>query len=160
ASGGRGAARMPGTGASEEAELWAVDIKTPGSRPIPVFTGCENSYTVAEVVDGRLYARTDRDAPLGRVIAVDLNRLSATNSDAPFVELVPQGKDTLQSAYVIDKKLVLRHLRNASTALDVHALSGKLEREIALPGIGSVGGISGDADQKEMVLSYSSFTHT
>src|SRR5207237_8581562 len=104
------------------------------------------------------YARTDRNAPLGRVIAVDLNRLSPTNRDAPLVEDVPQGKDTIQSASIIDRKLVLRHLRNASSALDVHALPGQMEKEIEWPGTGSVGGISGDADQKEMFLAYSSFT--
>ena len=155
---GRWLVILPGKGASDKTEVWALDLKKPGAKPIPVFTGFENAYTVAEVVEGKLYARTDRDATLGRVIAVDLNRLSATNKDAPFVELVPQGKDTIQSASIIDKKLVLRHLRNASSALDVHALSGKVEKEIELPGIGSVGGISGDADQKEMFLAYSSFT--
>jgi prolyl oligopeptidase len=155
---GRWLVILPGKGASDKTEVWALDLKKPSAGPIPVFTGFENAYSVAEVVDGRLYARTDRDAPLGRVIAVDLNRLPPINKDAPFVELVPQGKDTLQSAYVINRKLILRHLRNASTALDVHALSGKMEKEIALPGIGSVGAISGDADQEEMFLSYSSFT--
>jgi len=144
---GRWLVILPGKGASDKTEVWALDLKKPGAKPIPVFTGFENAYTVAEVVEGKLYARTDRDATLGRVIAVDLNRLSATNKDAPFVELVPQGKDTIQSASIIDKKLVLRHLRNASSALDVHALSGKVEKEIELPGIGSVGGISGVAGQ-------------
>jgi prolyl oligopeptidase len=148
----------PGKGASDKTEIWALDLGKPGAKPVAVFTGFENAYQVAEVVDGKLYARTDRDAPLGRIIAVDLNRLPADNKDAPFTELVPQGKDTIQAAYVKNRKLVVRRLRNASSALEVRSLAGRLERAIELPGIGSVGGISGEADQKEMFLSFSSYT--
>ena len=149
---------LPGKGASDKTEVWALDLTAPGAKPIPVFTGFDNAYQIAEVVDGKLYAKTDRDAPLGRVITVDLTKLTADNKDAPFTELVPQGKDTIQTAYILNRRLVLRRLRNASTALEVRSLAGRLEREIKLPGIGSVGGISGDVDQKEMFLSFSSYT--
>jgi prolyl oligopeptidase len=155
---GRWLVIRPGKGASDKTEVWALDLEKPGAKPVAVFTGFDNAYQVAEVVDGKLYARTDRDAPLGRIIAVDLNRLPADNKDAPFTELVPQGKDTIQAAYIKNKKLVVRRLRNASTALEVRSLAGRLERAIELPGIGSVGGISGEADQKEMFLSFSSYT--
>ena len=149
---------LPGKGASDKTEVWALDLEKPGAKPVAVFTGFDNAYQVAEVVDGKLYARTDRDAPLGRIISVDLNRLPADNKDAPFTELVAQGKDTIQTAYILNKKLVVRRLHNASTALEVRSLAGRLERAIELPGIGSVGGISGEADQKEMFLSFSSYT--
>jgi prolyl oligopeptidase len=155
---GRWLVVLPGKGASNKTEVWALDRRRPGARPVAVFTGFDNAYQVAEVVDGKLYARTDRDAPLGRIIAVDLDRLPPENKDAPFVELVPQGNDTLQAAYIVNKKLIVRRLRNASTSLEVRSLAGKVEKEIELPGIGSVGGISGEADEKEMFLSFSSFT--
>ncbi|HEY6065008.1 MAG TPA: prolyl oligopeptidase family serine peptidase, partial [Thermoanaerobaculia bacterium] len=155
---GRWLVILPGKGASDKTEVWVLDLQKSGAKPVAVFTGFDNAYQVAEVVDGKLYARTDRDALLGRVIAVDLTKLPDDNKDAPFVELVPQGKDTIQSAYILNHKLVVRRLRNASTALEVRTLAGKLEREIKLPGIGSVGNISGDVDQKEMFLSFSSYT--
>jgi len=155
---GRWLVILPGKGASNKTEVWVQDLRKPGARPVSVFTGYDNAYSVSEIVDGRLYARTDREAPLGRVIAVDLDRLPKDNRDAPFVEIVPQGKDTIQSARVLDKKLVVRRLRNAATALEVRDLSGWLRNEIALPGIGSVGGISGEADEKEVFLAFSSFT--
>ncbi len=148
---------LPGKGASNKTEVWVLNLQVKGARPVAVFTGYEHAYSVAEVVDGRLYARTDRGAPLGRVIAVDLTRLPKDNRDAPFVEIVPQGADTIQGADVINRKLVVRRLRNASTALEVRNLAGKLEKEIALPGIGTVGAISGDVDDKEMFVAYSSF---
>jgi len=155
---GRWLVILPGKGASNKTEVWVLDLKTPGAKPLPVFTGYDHAYSVADVIDGRLYARTDRDAPLGRVIAVDVRRLGKDNRDAPFVEIVPQGTDTIQSAGTYNRKLVVRRLRNASTALEVRSLGGKLEKAIALPGIGTVGAISGDVDEKEMFLAFSSFT--
>ena len=149
---------FPGKGASNKTEVWVQDLKARGAKPVAVFTGYAHAYSVADIVDGRLYARTDRDAPFGRVIAVDLTKLSKDNRDAPFVEIVPQGTDTIQSAEILNRKLVVRRLRNASTALEVRSLAGKLEKEIALSGIGTVSGISGDVDEKEMFLTYSSFT--
>ena len=155
---GRWLVITPNKGASNKTELWVLDLSKKGAKPVPVFTGYENAYNPAEIVDGRLYTWTDRGAPLGRVIAVDLKRLPKDNKDAPFVEVVPEGKDTLQTAYIVNKKLVLQHLRNASSALAVHSLTGKVEKEIALPGIGTVGGLTGDADQTEMYVAYSSYT--
>jgi len=149
---------LPGKGASNKTEVWVQDLKARGAKPVAVFTGYDHAYSVGDIVDGKLYARTDRDAPLGRVIAVELAKLSKDNRDAAFVEIVPQGTDTIQGIDVFNRKLVVRRLRNASTALEVRSLAGKLEKEIALPGIGSVGGLSGDVDDKEMFLAYNSFT--
>jgi len=146
-------------GASDKTEIYALDLKKKGTKPAPVFTGFAYGYGVGEVFNGRLYARTDREASFGRVIAVDLTRIAPdAKEDAPFVEVVPELKDKLQSLDVINGKLILRWLRNASTAVTVHSLTGKPESEIALPGIGSVGAISGQPDEKEMFLSYSSYT--
>jgi prolyl oligopeptidase len=51
-----------------------------------------------------------------------------------------------------------RAYRSASTALAVHGLDGKHERDIELPGIGYVGALSGEPDDREMFLSFTSFT--
>jgi prolyl oligopeptidase len=155
---GRWLVILPGKGASDKTEVWALDLHKSGGKPVAVFTGFDNAYQVAEVVDGKLYARTDRGAPLGRIIVVDLTTLSADNKDAPFREIVPAGKDTIQAAYILNHKLIVRRLRNASSALEVRDLGGRLQGEIRLPGIGSVGGISGEVDDPEMFLSFSSFT--
>jgi prolyl oligopeptidase len=155
---GRWLVILPGKGASNKTEVWVLDLRKAGAKPVAVFTGFDNGYQVAEVVDGRLYARTDRNAPLGRIISVNLTALSANNKDAPFEEIVSDGQDTIQTAYILNRKLVVRRLRNASTALEVRSLAGNLEREIKLPGIGSVSAISGDVNDSEMFLSFSSFT--
>jgi prolyl oligopeptidase len=145
-------------GKGEKSEVYVRNLRAEAGPLIPVFTGFHDSYDAIEVVGDRLYLRTDRDAPLGRLITVDLTKIGADNTDAPFSELVPQGDDTIQAGYVLNRKLVVRWLRNASSALEVRSLDGKLEHNVKLPGIGTVGGITGDVDQKEVFLSFSSFT--
>jgi prolyl oligopeptidase len=52
---------------------------------------------------------------------------------------------------------VLRYLRNASHAVQVHDLDGRLVRAIPLPPVVSVDALTGDPDQDTLYVSYSSF---
>jgi len=148
-------------GASDKTEISLVSLAQPNANAKPrlVFRGFDHAYDVVDIVDGRMYVRTDRDAPLGRIVAVDLKKLpAAPEGDAPFSEIVPQAKDKLQFASIVDRKLVLGYLRNASSAIAIHGLDGRHEQDLPLPGIGSVGALSGRPDDKEMFLSFASFT--
>ncbi|MGH9364383.1 MAG: S9 family peptidase, partial [Thermoanaerobaculia bacterium] len=132
-------------GASNKTEIQVVDLKKPGFKRAMVFPGYEHGYSVVDVVNGRLYAWTDRDAPMGRMVLVDLTKLaSGSTREAPFREVVPPSTDKLVFGGIVDRKLVLNYLRNASTTLAVRGLDGKPLADVALPGIGTVGGIFGE----------------
>ncbi len=146
-------------GATNKTEIQVVDLRRWGSKPTMVFKGYDNGYNVADVVNGRLYTWTDRGAPMGRIVAVDLPKLKAgSQEEAPFQEVVPESKDKLNFGAIIDHKLVLSYLRNASTALAVQGLDGRHIADVALPGIGSAGGITGEPGDREMFFGFTSFT--
>jgi prolyl oligopeptidase len=146
-------------GASNKTEVQVLDLKKPGGKATMVFKGYEDGFNVADVVDGRLYAWTDRDAPMGRIVAVDLRKLpSGSKENAPVREVVAATNDKLNFGAIIDRKLVLSYLHNASSALAVRGLDSGPTGELALPGIGSVGTISGEVPDKDMFFSFSSFT--
>ncbi|MEP6994750.1 MAG: prolyl oligopeptidase family serine peptidase [Acidobacteriota bacterium] len=146
-------------GASNKTEIQVVDLRKPGAKPAMVFKGYEYGYNVADVVDGRLYAWTDRDAPMGRMIAVDVGKLApGSPADAPTIEVVPESKDKLVLGGIVDRKLVLDYLHNAATVLTVARLDGTRLDNIPLPGIGSVATITGEAPDKDMFFGFSSFT--
>jgi len=150
---------QPWKGATDKTEVYVLDLKKKGARPVPIFTGFEHQNSVEDVVDGRLYLLTDREAPFGRVVAVDLARPGSKSSgETPFTVVVPESKDSLDNLEIVNRKLVVERLRNASTSLTLYDLDGKNASEIALPGIGSVGAISGEPDEKEMFLAYTSYT--
>ena len=56
------------------------------------------------------------------------------------------------------RRLFATYLKDVTTRAYVHALDGTLEREIALPGIGTAGGFDGEHDATSVYYSFTSFT--
>ena len=71
---------------------------------------------------------------------------------------MPESDATLESVGVVGEHLTLTYLRNAATEVEVRDLGGKLVRKVALPPLGTSGGISGNADEDTGYFSYTSFT--
>jgi prolyl oligopeptidase len=139
-------------GSSDKGEVRLLDLTDPGAVPLllPFTAGFNAAWLFAGDAGGRLYFRTMDDAtPLGRVIAVE--------DEAP-VEVVPQGPDRLSGARVVGGRLVLVHLVDASDRLTLHALDGTRERQIALPALGTLSGLTGEPGDDEMFFGFTSFT--
>src|SRR5690606_3124726 len=97
------------------------------------------------------YFRTDLDAERYRVIAIDLRKPDRKS----WKEIVPESKDLLQSAGLVGGKLIVTHLRDAKSAVSIHAMEGGKLREVELPGIGSVGGFGGRKGDKATFYTFS-----
>jgi len=142
-------------GATSKTEIYVLDRqigeKTP--RVLPFTKGFADAWGFVGEDGGRFYLQTDKDAPMNRVVAVPAGQMGA----AP-IEVVPQGTDKLAFTTLVAHRLVLDRLKNASDRLFVHDLDGRLEKEIVLPTLGSIGGVSGEADDDEMFLGFTSFT--
>ena len=105
--------------------------------------------------DGPVFwLQTNWDAPKNRVIAVD----TRTPEKAHWVEVIPEAGDLLESVSLVGEKFIAEYLHDAATQINVFALDGTLEREVALPGIGSAGGFGGRRTDTETFYSFTSFT--
>ena len=71
-------------------------------------------------------------------------------------ELIPEGPSVITDVTLTGGKLLLNRLQDVATRLSIHEADGKLLRELALPGLGAVGGVSGDWSQDEAFFSFSS----
>jgi prolyl oligopeptidase len=140
-------------GSSDKTEVFWMDATKPTSKPSPIFTGFKASYQFADAVGTRLFFQTDENAPLGRIIAVDLPRPTTP------VEIVPEGTDKLNASGIVNETLLLSYLHNASSRLKLHSLDGKSVGEIPLPAIGSVTGLSGRTKDTELFYGFTSFTY-
>ena len=81
-------------GASDDSEIHLVD-RHGDPRPRPLFTGFDAAYEFIGAADGRLYFRTTRDAPMGRIVAVE--------PDVPGVtprEVVPESAHRLSAVAI------------------------------------------------------------
>jgi prolyl oligopeptidase len=100
----------------------------------------------------RLYLRTDKDAPMGRVVALDLDRPGV------LVELVPEDDAALEAASIVGDQLFLSYLVDARSEVRVHALDGTFVRTVDLPGPGTTVGFGGRRRDQATYFQFVSFT--
>ena len=104
--------------------------------------------------DGTLFwFRTDLDAPRGRVIGIDIDQPERKN----WKEIVPQAEEVLTAANVVGDRFFLSYLKDARSQIKVFDLSGKLDREVELPGLGTAAGFGGLRSDRETFYSFASF---
>ncbi len=99
--------------------------------------------------------RTDLDAPRGRVIAVDTAAKGPVGSR--ITEVIGQSADTLRSVHLVADRFVASYLHDAHARVAIFGLDGKPQGDVALPGIGTVDGLTGHREDTESFLSFSSF---
>jgi prolyl oligopeptidase len=97
---------------------------------------------------------TDLDASRGRILTIDLDR----PEEAQWRALVPQAAETLESVHVVGNRLVAGYLRDAHSVVRTFSLQGEPMGEIALPGLGSVGGFTGERRDMESFFGFTGFT--
>ncbi len=101
------------------------------------------------------YFWTDLEAPRGRLVAID----TRTPARARWQTIIPQGTDVLSNVAVVHRTFVAEYLQDAHSALRLFAMDGAPRGEIALPTLGSVGGISGKPDEPEMFYAFTSYLY-
>lgn len=132
------------------------------SRPLAQesapFTGLltqwDGHYEYITSQGSKLLFRTTAKAPLGRVIAIDMNQMS---DDTPS-EVIPENTHTLTSVSAINGQLFAHYLQNAHSRVGIFNLNGQLLQELALPGIGTVSGFQGSPSADNTFFNFSGFT--
>jgi prolyl oligopeptidase len=100
-----------------------------------------------------LYLLTDLDAPLCRIVAVDLS------GDEPvWRDVIDEAGDVLERARLVGGRLVCVYLHHARNVLRRFTLEGLPDGEIALPGMGTVEQFTGRGTDDSLHLTYESFT--
>ncbi|HET7864984.1 MAG TPA: prolyl oligopeptidase family serine peptidase [Burkholderiaceae bacterium] len=125
-----------------------------GGKPQPITLTFDAQYQPVVVTGSQLVVRTDKDAPRGRLVAIDLKQPSADG----WKTLVAEGPDAMTSASAVGGRYVLSYLRDASTLVRLHAADGRPLQDVTLPGVGSAGGFGGRWSDRETFFSYTSLT--
>jgi prolyl oligopeptidase len=112
------------------------------------------SYEVIGSRGDTVWIKTNLDAPLGQVIEVNLANPGKKN----WKTVVPESKQTLESASVVGGLIVAQYLRDARSVVERFSLEGKSLGEVALPGVGSAGGFGGKIKDAETFYSFTSMT--
>jgi prolyl oligopeptidase len=117
----------------------------------PLLDAADARYELIATIDGTLYLLTDRDAPLGRVIAVDVG-------DPEHVrEVIPEGDDALERVRLVGNRLATVHLHHACHRLALFELDGRHVADVTLPGIGTIVDMAGRRTDDELFLTFMTF---
>ena len=140
-------------GTAPRNDVWIADLTaSPEAAPdLRVLQqGVDALVSVHAGRDGRLYLRTDRDAPRGRLAVADPAD-SAFPGHSSWRDLLPEDGEAVLGGYAIldgpqleRPLLVANWTRHAISEVSVHELAtGQLTGQIPLPGLGSADGLRG-----------------
>ena len=108
-----------------------------------------------EVAHGRLFMRTNLDAPTYRLYLVHPEH---PQRDAWREIVPPRDEAVLEGVAVAQDRLALSYLERASSRLRLTDHDGRLIQDVALPTLGSVFGIGAEWNGRELFYGFSSYT--
>lgn len=119
----------------------------------PVVTGITDfSYSVVDNVPEGFLLETNENAPKGKVELFSF-------SDKTRKTILPEQADPLKSVTTGGGKLFATYTKNVVSGVNVYSLYGVFERNVPLPGLGTVTGFSGEKDDKSVFYTYTSFNY-
>ena len=139
-------------GTSPKNMIYYKDLSKSDSVVMPLVDKLESSYGFIGNDGSTFYFETDKDAPRGRVVAVDVSK-----ANKEWKEIIPEGKETLGSVSFINNQFVGNYLKDAYTQIRIYDMKGKFVRNVELPGIGSAGGFNGKRGDTETFYTFSSY---
>jgi prolyl oligopeptidase len=137
-------------GTDDRYEITVLDLRTKGAKPRTLVKGLENNWEYVGDGAGALYFLTNKDAPLQRIVALDVG-------NGALREVVPQDKAKLERASIVGGEIVASYLADAKTEVRRYGLDGAAKGRLTLPGIGTASGFQGEAGDPETFFSFTSF---
>ena len=142
------------TGDAGKNLLFYQDLQAASPKTVELIGQLQAQFHFLGNQGSTFYIFTTDGAPKGQLIAIDVNRPERANWKA----IVPEQPDTLSSAQYVGGKLILSYLKDAHSVAKIAALNGKVERELALPGLGTSGFSPARVTDTELIYSFDSFT--
>jgi prolyl oligopeptidase len=125
------------SGSDPYTRIYYRDLHSSDPAFKPIFPKAGAIYSFVDNAGPRFYFQADLDAPRGRIIAVDIRHPQHVE------QVVAESASALQSVSASGDRLFAIYLQDAHSVVKVYRGDGSLDREIVLPGIGSVDGFAG-----------------
>ena len=138
-------------GTFRQNRVCVLDLEHPEGVPLELVPEFEASFTYLGKSGDRMFFWTDSDAPLGRIVAIDLNAPDREQ----WQEVVAESDGVITWAAYIGEFLVVTALVDAESRVFVYDLDGAVNHEIELPGRGTVPLVQGRSAGSDVFLWYS-----
>jgi len=134
-------------------ELYIKDLTKKSDDFRVVVGNFDSDSYVIDNEGSKLFIVTNMNAPNWKIVTADAEKPGVEN----WTDFIPETENVLQPStgcgYIFAHYLV-----DAISQVKQYDNTGKLVRDINLPGIGSAGGFGGKKDSKEIYYSFTNFT--
>jgi prolyl oligopeptidase len=134
--------------------LFYQDLAAPGAPVVELLPRFDAQYGFVGNDGPVFWVQADKDAPRGRVYAIDTRKPEPKD----WLEVIPESKDALQGVSVVGERFFASYLKDARSVVRTFDLRGKPLAEVELPGIGTVGGFEGKRTDTETFFYFTSYT--
>ena len=133
-------------------KLFIRNLNEPNSKFVSIIDNTESDTYLFENEEDKLYLYTNLNAPNGKIITVDAKEPSSDKwqdfiSETSEVLSISKGGGYFFAEYMVD----------AISKVIQYDYQGKFIRNIKLIGVGSVGSISGEKDEKTLFYSFTNY---
>ena len=136
-----------------KSDLYLLDRIHPERGLATVVEG-EDAIAEGFVLDGRVWLRTNLDAPNYRVVSAACESPDASRWET----VIAEGTDVIQSFDRTRDRIAVLRLVRATSRLTTYDVRGKDAREISLPSLGTIEIVEGEHDGDRIGYTFQSFT--
>lgn len=133
-------------------KLFIKDLSDPKSPFITIQKDTDSDTSVIENVGSTLYLVTNRNAPNKKVVTVDASSPGPEN----WKDLIKETQNVLRAS-TGGGYLFANYMEDAVSAIKQYTYQGALVREVALPGVGSVGGFGAKKQETNLYYSFTNY---
>lgn len=133
-------------------ELYIKDLTQENSPIITIVDNFKNSSYIIENEGTKLFIVTDLNAPNKKVVTADFSNPKQEN----WKDFIPETENVL-SPSTGGGYFFANYMKDAVSLIKQYDYSGKLVREISLPGIGTASGFGGKKEEKTLYYSFTNY---
>lgn len=135
-------------------QVFYQSLDDPNGEVVELLCGFDAMYRMLGNRGSQFWFLTDLDAPMRRVIAIDLQQPDRDH----WVELIGPSKHVIRGASVVGDRFFVSYLKDATSSIEMFTLDGHSLGEVPLPGLGTAGGFGGRQSDPETFFWFTSFT--
>ncbi|WP_452598657.1 prolyl oligopeptidase family serine peptidase [Pontimicrobium sp. MEBiC01747] len=133
-------------------KLYIKDLTKPNAPLVEIIGNTDSDTYVIENVGSKLYLVTNLNAPNRKVVTVDASNPTPEH----WVDFIPETEQVL-SPSTGGGYFFANYMVDAISKVLQYDYSGKLIREVELPGVGSAGGFGAKKEAKELYYSFTNY---
>jgi prolyl oligopeptidase len=132
-----------------------MDLSATDPAPRTIVESHDDRWTMLGNVGTNLFFATQKDAPKGRIVTLDLSE-----AQPKFSELIPERPNAVLregGSAVLGDRILLTYSVDVQSQVELYRLDGTFDSTIALPGPGSTGIVSGRPGTNEAFFAFTSY---